>query len=160
MALLAQNPPEGMSVHDLLASNDSAQLAWGAEMAARSGRDEYVPELRRLLAWTDDRVKEQALDALIRLKAKVPPEELTPVPLVLRSQVIILGIGNRNRSILASLLAENPQHDATWVALNEGLVQAGAGRTYPRMDDSCGDLRDRSRKNARYRTSNRRRVLR
>jgi hypothetical protein len=29
MALLAQNPAEGMSVHELLASNDSAQLAWG-----------------------------------------------------------------------------------------------------------------------------------
>jgi hypothetical protein len=130
IALLAQNPAEGMSVHELLASNDSAQLAWGAEMAARSGRDEYVPELRRLLGWTDDRVKEQALDALIRLKAKVPPEELTQLPPALRDQVIILAIGNRNRGILASLLAENPQHDATWVTLNEGLVEAGAGPAY------------------------------
>ena len=130
MALLAQNPPAGMDVHELLASNDSAQLAWGAEMAARSGRGEYVPELRRLLASTDDRVREQALDALIRLKADVPPEELMQGPPVLRSQVIILAIWNRNRSVLASLLAENARHDPTWVALNEGLVQAGAGPAY------------------------------
>jgi hypothetical protein len=130
MAFLAQNPPEGMSAHALLASNDSALLAWGAEMAARSGQGEYVPELRRLLAWSDDRVKEQALDALIRLKAKVPPEDLSSIPPALQAQVIILAIGNMNRSILASLLAENPEHDATWVALNEGLVQADAGGTY------------------------------
>ena len=130
MILLAQNSPEGRSVHELLASNDPAQLAWGAEMAARSERDEYVPELRQLLVWTDDRVKEQALDALIRLKAKVPAEELMPVPPLLRNQVIILAVRNRNFSILASLLAENPKHDATWVALNEGLVEGGAGPTY------------------------------
>lgn len=126
----AQNPPEGMGVRELLASSDSAQLAWGAELAARKGQAEYVPDLRRLLAWTDDRVKEQALDALIRLKAKVPSEELTPLPEVFRDQVIILAITNGNRDILASLLAENPDHDATWVALNEGILAFGAGRTY------------------------------
>jgi hypothetical protein len=130
IALLAQNPPGGMSVHELLASNDSAQLAWGAEMAARSGPEDYVPELRRLLAWTDDRVKEQALDALIRVKAKVPPEELTPLPPVFQSQVIILAIRNGNSGILASMLAEDPQHDATWVALNEGLIQHGGAPAY------------------------------
>jgi hypothetical protein len=130
MAVLAQNPPEGMSAHELLASNDSALLAWGAEMAARSGQDEYVPELRRLLAWSDDRVKEQALDALIRLKAKVPPEDLSSIPPALQAQVIIVAIGNMNISMLASLLAENPRQDATWVALNEGLVQVEAAGTY------------------------------
>lgn len=35
--------------------------------------------MRLLLARADDRVKEQALDALIRLKAKLPPEELAQV---------------------------------------------------------------------------------
>jgi len=130
VALLAQNPPEGKSVHELLASTDSAQLAWGAELAARSGLEAYVPELRRLLAWTDDRVKEQALDALIRVQAKIPPEELTPLPPVMRSQVIILAIRNGNRGILESLLAENPPHDATWVALNEGLIQRGGAPAY------------------------------
>jgi hypothetical protein len=130
MAFLAQNPPEGMSAHELLASNHSALLAWGAEMAARSGHKEYVPELRRLLAWGDDRVKEQALDALIRLKAKVTTEDLSPIPPPLRNQVIILAIRNMNSSMLTSLLAENPQHDAAWVALNEGLIQAEATGTY------------------------------
>jgi hypothetical protein len=130
MALLAQNPPEGMSAHQLLASNDSAQLAWGAELAARSGSEDYVPELRRLLAWTDDRVKEQALDALIRLQAKVPPRELSPLPPEFRDQVIILAVKNENNGILASLLAENSGHDATWVALNEGLIQRGGPPAY------------------------------
>lgn len=122
MALLMQTPPGGMSAPELLASHDPAQVAWGAEMAARSGSENYVPGLRLLLAHADDRVKEQALDALIRLKAKLPPEELAQVPPVLRNQVIILAIVNGNPGILTSFLAEDPQHDATCVALNEGLI--------------------------------------
>lgn len=99
-------------------------------MAARSGHDEYVPELRRLLAWSDDRVKEQALDALIRLKARVSAEDLSSMPPLLRTQVIILAMRTISSSMLMSLLAENPLHDATWVALNESLIQANAKGTY------------------------------
>src|ERR1700680_2665488 len=121
--LLAQNPPDGMGVRDLLASNDSAQLAWGAEGAARSGRDEYVPDLRRLLASTDDRVKEQALDALIRLKAKVPPEELRPLATRFTDAVVILATENQHQELMLSILKDSPRSDGTWVALNESLLK-------------------------------------
>lgn len=55
LTLTAQAPLEGQSVRDLLASSDSAQLAWGAEMAARSGQAEYIPELCRLLRASQSR---------------------------------------------------------------------------------------------------------
>jgi hypothetical protein len=128
-ALAAQGPPEG-SVRDLLASNDPARLAWGAELAARNESQEFIPDIRRLLYSTDDRVKEHALDALIRLKAKVPPEELTPLRPEFKVQVIILAAANRQRNILSSMLNAGEPNDATWVALNESLMQIGGGREY------------------------------
>lgn len=132
--LLAQVPPvegtDAQTVRKLLASKDPARLAWGAELAARSGQAEFAPDLRRLLGSANDRVKEQALDALIRLKAKVPPEELAPLLPRFRAQVIILAKANGNRDILLSQLRENQPRDPTWVALNESLLQIGGGRTY------------------------------
>jgi hypothetical protein len=128
-SLWAQAPPDGQSVRELLASNDPARLAWGAELAARSGREEFVPDLLPLLHWTDERVQEQALDALIRLKAKVPAAAFTPLP-QFTDQVIILAAANGHRDILLSLLNENPLNDATWVALNESLLRIGGGRIY------------------------------
>jgi hypothetical protein len=128
--LCAQAPPEGQSARDLLASNDPARLAWGAELAARNESQELAPEIRRLLNWPDDRVKEHALDALIRLKAKVPPEELTPLPPSLAVQEMILAVANGHRNILSSMLAQNPGNDAMWVALHESLMRIGPGRDF------------------------------
>jgi len=68
--LFAQAPAEGQSARDRFASNDPAQLAWAAELAARNQIQESIPEIRRMLGWPDDRVKEHALDALIRLKGE------------------------------------------------------------------------------------------
>jgi hypothetical protein len=129
-SLCAQAPPDGQSAREQFASNDPARLAWSAELAARNESQEFVPEIRWMLGWPDDRVKEHALDALIRLKAKVPPEELRPLPSLFNAQVIILATENGNRDILLSLLKEHQAHDATWVALNESLMKIGAGREY------------------------------
>jgi len=70
---------DAQAIRELLASNDPARMAWGAELAGRYGRQEVVPELLRLLRSRDERVQANALDALIRLKAQVPAEELTPL---------------------------------------------------------------------------------
>jgi hypothetical protein len=130
VSLFAQAPPDGQSVGELLASSDPARLAWGAELAARNERQDFVPDIQRLLGWPDDRVKEHALDALIRLKAKVPAEELTPLPPKFKVQVIILATANGHRNILSSMLNAGEPHDATWVALNQSLMKIGGPRDY------------------------------
>ncbi len=129
-SLFAQVPPGGMAARELLASNDPAKLAWGAEYAARSGQAEFVPQLLPLLNSEDERVQEHALDALIRLKAKVPPEELQPLLSRFEEAAIVLGTANRQRDFLLSMLRENRPYDAAWVALNEALIEIGGEREY------------------------------
>jgi hypothetical protein len=83
-----------------------------------------------LLHSTDERVQEHALDALIRLKAKVPEEELRGLPKSYRDQVILLAIANGYRDVLLSILRQGAPNDAMWVALNEGILSLGASRDY------------------------------
>jgi hypothetical protein len=132
-ALYAQVSPanavEAGTVRELLASNDPVRLAWGAELAGKYGLREFVPELLPLLYWTDERIEEHALDALIRLKAKVPPEELTPLLPRFTPAVVILAMANGQRDLLLSMLREDQPHGPTWVALNEELIKIG-GREY------------------------------
>jgi hypothetical protein len=116
-------------VRELLASNDPARLAWGAELAGKYGLRDFVPDLLPLLRWTDERIEEHALDALIRLQAKVPPEELTPLLPRFTPAVVILATANGQRDLLLSMLREDQPHGPTWVALNEELIQIG-GRAY------------------------------
>jgi hypothetical protein len=128
--LVAQAPPDGQSAHDLLKSSDPARQAWGAELAARSGGQEAVPDLVALLHSTDERVQEQALDALIRLKVKVQPEELTRLLPRFMDAAVILAIENKQRDLLLLLLREEQPFDPWWVALNEALAAGGGGAEY------------------------------
>ena len=128
--LTAQVPPDGQSAHELLTSKDPAHQAWGAELAARSGGQEFVPDLLALLHSTDERVQEQSLDALIRLKAKVQPEELTRLLPRFMDAAVILAIENKQRDLLLLLLREEQPFDPWWVALNEALAADGGGPEY------------------------------
>jgi hypothetical protein len=128
--LVAQAPPEGQSAHDLLKSSDPARQAWGAELAARSGGQDLVPDLVALLHSTDERVQEQALDALIRLKATVKPEELTRLLPRFMDAAVILAIENKQRDLLLLLLREEQPFDPWWVALNEALAGGDGGTEY------------------------------
>jgi hypothetical protein len=72
-------------------------------LAARYQRPETISDLLNLLAWADDRVTEHAIDALIRLRAKVPSEALRqiargPAP------AIVLAVFNHNVAFLQELL--------------------------------------------------------
>lgn len=122
--LAAQAPPGG-SVRDLLASNDPARLAWGAELAARSKTQDFVPDLLPLLHSSDERVQEHALDALIRLKARVPQEELAPLLPRFAETIAIIAIENGERDLLLTMVRKAPRFDPLWVALNEALAAYG-----------------------------------
>ena len=128
--LTAQVPPDGQGAHELLTSTDPARQAWGAELAARAGGQEFVADLVALLHSTDERVQEQALDALIRLKAKVKPEELTRLLPRFMDAAVILAIENKQRDLLLLLLREEQPFDPWWVALNEALTAGGGGAKY------------------------------
>ncbi len=124
-SLLAQIPPVGQTAKQLLASKDPADMAWGAALAAGSGGAELVPDLIKLLHSGDERVEEQALDALIRLKAQVPPAELTVLLPRFMDAAVILAIQNNQRDLLLFLLREEQPFDPWWVALNEALARDG-----------------------------------
>jgi hypothetical protein len=118
-----------LDVRELLASSEPASLAWGAELAARNQATEFVPQLIGLLHSTDERVREHALDALIRLKARVPEEELRGLLPRFSSSVILLAVNGGQKSLLLSMLRGNSGYDPNWVALNEALL-AGGGLDY------------------------------
>lgn len=124
-ALIAQVPPAGQGAPALLKSSDPAWQAWGAELAARSGGQELVPDLVTLLHSTDVRVQEQALDALLRLKATVKPEELTRLLPRFMDAAVILAVENKQRDLLLLLLRQEQPFDPWWVALNEALLADG-----------------------------------
>ena len=129
--LTAQAPPDGQGAHELLTSKDPARQAWGVELAARSGGQEFVPDLLALLRSTDERVQEQSLDALIRLKApKCWPEELTRLLPRFMDAAVILAIENKQKDLLLLLLREEQPFDPWWVALNEALAAGGGGSEY------------------------------
>jgi hypothetical protein len=134
-ALFAQVSPadsaEVQTVRELLASTDAARLAWGAQLAARYGQQEFVPDIRRLLSSKHEWAQANALDALIRLKAKVPPEELIPLLPRFTDAVIILAVANGHRDLLFSMLGalkkDDPLNGAVWVALHESLQNGEPG---------------------------------
>jgi hypothetical protein len=119
---------EARVVRELLASNDSASKAWGAELAARYQRPEAIPDLLNLLNWTDDRVQEHAIDALIRLRAKVSSETLRQIARG-PGPAIVLAVFNHNVAFLQELLT-GPLTDSEWVAANEGILGPNTPRTY------------------------------
>jgi hypothetical protein len=134
-SLYAQVSPadssEAQMVRELLASTDASRLAWGAQLAARYGRQEFVPDIRRLLGSNHSWVQANALDALIRLKAKVSAEDLIPLPPWFADAVIILAVANGHRDLLWSMLSalkkDDPLNGAVWVALNEMLQDGEPG---------------------------------
>jgi hypothetical protein len=133
-SLLAQVPPvdgkDAQAVRELLASGDPAKLAWGAELTAWFEHADLVPELLPLLHSSDERVQEHALDALIRMKANVPPEELKTLLPRFQDAVIILAAANQQRDLLFSMMHGNPKFDPFWVALNEVLGSGVGGKEY------------------------------
>lgn len=114
-------------VAGLLASPDPAQQAWGAHLSGNYGQSKFVPDLRQLLAATHPDVQLQALDALIRLNADVPSDELLLLWPAHRTPVLILlaRAFTENQEVLRSLTKQDLD-PKEWVAVYNLLVSSKA----------------------------------
>jgi len=135
LGLIQAQPPvlspadamEQRVVAGLFASADPGRRAWGAYLAGNYQQTRFVPQLRRLLTAADPDVRRQALDALIRLDADVPANELLPLWPAHRAPVLILlaRAPGQNRVALRSLLNEEII-GTEWVAVHNLLVSIKA----------------------------------
>ncbi len=123
----------------LMASQSHAVRAWGAYIAGHHGLKEAIPELRGLLhsvagdedgyphrkvAQIEHYVCYAALDALIRLEAEVPSNELLALPGRFKTCAFLLLYGEpkENQAALLDLVRSSPTARACWTAVCNLLV--------------------------------------
>ena len=139
----APNPlPEFVRVGDvgaearrLLQSGEKRERAWGAYLAGLHGLKAETPRLVRILSdpslaaggREDGLVRQAALDALIRLRATVPADDLLPLRQSSPDEVIILlALAPReNRPALLSIFDEASPL-AHWLAVGNLLAETRA----------------------------------
>jgi hypothetical protein len=122
----------------LLESQANRERAWGAYLAGRNGLDGLEPALVQTLADPaladgpeEKIVRQAALDALIRLGAKVPSETLRALPPAFSDEVVILlaGAPADNQAALLELFASmvGDNGPAThWLAAGNLLAETKA----------------------------------
>jgi hypothetical protein len=119
----------------LLESRANIDRAWGAYLAGSHELKAEVPRLVEMLAdpalggvgWEESRVRQAALDALIRLGAEVPVETLLPLKQSSPDEVVILlaRAPQQNRQALLSLFVEEAPA-AHWLAAGNLLAETRA----------------------------------
>lgn len=127
----AQNEKLLDTARRLMDSQSNAVRAWGAYIAGHHGIEDAVPELRGLLhslAGDEDRKASKAtakheryvcyaaLDALIRLEAKVPSDELLSLPGRFKTHAFLLMIDEpeENQAALVDLISSSPTVRECW----------------------------------------------
>jgi hypothetical protein len=122
-----------------MASQSHAVRAWGAYVAGHHGLESAVPELRGLLhslagvkdghphrkvAQLEHYVVYAALDALIRLDAKVPSDELLALPGRFKTHALLLMVGEleENQAALVDLISSSPTARECWTGVCNLLV--------------------------------------
>ncbi|MBV9925434.1 MAG: hypothetical protein JOZ96_10495 [Acidobacteria bacterium] len=118
----------------LLESQSNRERAWGAYLAGRDGLEELAPALVRTVADPslgdgpeESLVRRAALDALIRLDAKVPPETLRALPQGFADEALILlaSAPEENAAALLDKFAEMAGEggaDLHWLAVGNLLA--------------------------------------
>lgn len=125
----------GAEVSRLLKSQGNRERAWGAYLAGAHGLKEHAPLVVGLLedpsvaagGWEESLVRQAALDALIRLEADVPAEQLLPLYTSSPDEVVILlsrAPKGGERELLALFAEEAP--DERWAAVGNLLTEARA----------------------------------
>lgn len=122
----------------LLESRVNSERAWGAYLAGRNGLNELEPALVRTLSdpaladGPEERVVRQAaLDALIRLGAKVPAETLSALPHGFANEALVLlaSAPSENRDALLeafAVMAAEGGANAHWLAAGNLLAETKA----------------------------------
>ena len=119
------NKTDPASIVQLLSSTEPSQLAWGSYHAANSQQRSAIPAIIPLLRSSNALVQLAAIDALIRLDATVPDEDLAFFLLSNRAAPVIVLLASDPKThgdFLLRLLghASNPE----WVAVNSILLTA------------------------------------
>lgn len=114
---------ESKTVSELLASQEPAQLAWGAYLAGNYRLTAFSGDLLRLATASDWRVRMAATDSLIRLNVEVPEDILTKMADVRLDEVLIV-IARRpdQYSQLVQQLLTRKLENHFWVVLNSILA--------------------------------------
>ncbi|MBV8858283.1 MAG: hypothetical protein JOZ02_15230 [Acidobacteria bacterium] len=125
----------GAEARRLLQSGENRERAWGAYLTGLHGLESEAPRLVELLAdpalagggWEAALVRQAALDALIRLDAKVPAEKLLPLYASAPDEVIILLAREpqENQPALLSLF-DDATPTAHWLAVGNLLAETRA----------------------------------
>jgi hypothetical protein len=117
----AQTPPA-----QLLSSGEPSQLAWGAYLAANAQDKSLIPAILPLLRSRNSGVQLAAIDALIRLDADVPEEDLAvyldsnpPDPVL----VLLARDPKKHGDFLLRML-DRPLSETAWMAVNGILLMA------------------------------------
>lgn len=113
-------------VTGLLASREPSQLAWGAYLAGNYQQKSAIPAIIPLLRFADASVQLAAMDALIRLDADVPKEDLSAF--LTTNQVdpvlVLLARDPKRHGDFLMRLLDRQLNDTEWVAVNSVLTAA------------------------------------
>jgi hypothetical protein len=130
LVLLAQSPvpelkdaAERAEIQARLSSSAPEQSAWGAYLAAENGERSFVPSIIPLLRHEHPYVQLAAVDALMRLKADVPPETLKGLRIddSLDPVLALISIDPKRHSAVLIDLFDQGLNDEQWVAVNSML---------------------------------------
>jgi hypothetical protein len=123
---------ERLGLLEQMAASASPEVrAWSAFMAARDGLKDAVPVVRRLLAPLPLGAPEEArfvqyaaLDALIRLDADVPAQELLGLPdrFVEHAIILLARHPDRNQAALLEVIRKHRAPRDAWIAVCNLLV--------------------------------------
>lgn len=132
-AILSANPqqltaeptigvPHGQ-IQNLLSSREPGQLAWGAYLAGESGQRAAVPLLIPLLRHAHPDVQLASIDALIRLRADVPSENLKALRIdgSFDATLVLLSFNPRKHSSVLLDLLDRPLDHTEWTAVSSLL---------------------------------------
>ncbi len=110
----------------LLASNEAIEMAWGAYLAGEDQQRSLIPSILPLLKYENSGVRLAAIDALMRLDADVPEEDLASLlgGYWLDSALIFLSKDPQKHASFLMGLLDHEMGVREWDALNGILLTA------------------------------------
>ena len=123
---MAASSAAAQTAAERLASTEPSELAWGAYLAAERQQKDLIPAILPLLKLDNSGVRLAAIDALIRLDADVPEQDLAPLldGYWLDSTLILLSKDPKKHASFLMSLLDREMEGRQWDALNSILLAA------------------------------------